>query len=127
MIKPSKHYSYQWSSGVFRAFRERYTRATDLFQTFTNISDETLILYLSHYPEKWEKFKKIVKLINNWLEAPNMIGFTKQTLSRLETMLKRNRLIYEKYSFLPLTSPEYCRIIEEDGFIGGKLRDSTES
>jgi len=61
-----KVYSFIWAEKVYLEFVRAYRRATEIFYKTHRIHQGTVISWLSTNQEIWERFKKIIKLIEKW-------------------------------------------------------------
>lgn len=59
-------YSYRWAWGVYHQLREKYTRATDIFLEFTELTPKQLVNYLIRSDPLWPHIRLAIKVLYNW-------------------------------------------------------------
>lgn len=64
-------YSLAWSWGVFKAFSECYARATEIVLEILDLSPSRIVQSLSSGSSFWERFKKLVQIMDTWLKTDN--------------------------------------------------------
>jgi len=95
----SKIYNYQWAWRVFNDFVNMYPRATEVFFRFHYITVADTVWYLQHNQLMWERFKKCVKILNNFPDI-HFIDCESQETDKFEqfylTYIKQQGLKFKK-------------------------------
>ncbi len=86
-MKPCKSYSFSYSLEIYRVFRKKYPRATEIFQIITKCRYDYPVWLFAHNQPKWNRFKRIVKLIEKMDLDAQPIPITKHLCSYIEDEL----------------------------------------
>lgn len=86
-MKPCKSYSYRYALGIYTKFREKYTRATKIFTLMTNCRPDYPAWLFAHDQPKWNRYKKIIKIIQSIDLDCQPCGLSKHLLSYIEDEL----------------------------------------
>lgn len=64
-----KHYDIAWAMEAYAEFEESYPRGCKIFRMLQDPPEGYEAALLSAHPQKWERYKKIVKKLDPILEA----------------------------------------------------------
>lgn len=113
-------YAWPWCETIVTAYLETYPRASVLLLEILGITRTELIRILQKDRTAWERFKKMTKVLNNWLcrmgEPFGKPEAQEALLASLATYMHRERLLHKN---LVLTNPWEHEILEGHVLIGG--------
>ncbi|KKK87381.1 hypothetical protein LCGC14_2753790 [marine sediment metagenome] len=86
-MKYCNSYDLAWSLEVAEVFRKKYARASKIFQYITNCGGNYPGWLLAHDQPKWNRYKKIIKLIANMDLDCQPVPISKHLCSYIEDEL----------------------------------------
>lgn len=97
-MKPCKSYSFAWASVQTEVFRKKHVRAAKIFEILADFSQSYPAWLLSHDPEKWVRYKAIVKFIDTLPIYDTPAKITTQVLSATAASLRDSGLFNCKFA-----------------------------
>ncbi len=86
-MKPCKSYSFAYSLEIYNVFRKKYSRATIIFGKITNCNEDYPAWLFAHNQPKWNRFKRIIKIIEGIDLDCQPVPITKHLCSYIEDLL----------------------------------------
>lgn len=82
-METSNIYDFVWACTIAQEFTKKYPRACKAFQQFTNYRDVYPAELISKDQGKWERFKKIIKLVDKFDKSEGEKDFLQGTGKQL--------------------------------------------
>lgn len=86
-MKLCNSYNYSWAVDVYTRFCKSYPRATQIFKIISNHPENYGAWLLAHDPDKWNRYKKIIKSIARYDDRAGNARMTKRLYQFYEEML----------------------------------------